>query len=237
MKTENVVIDDSVRAETPEFVPGEYVLLTISDTGAGISQEVCENIFEPFFTTKEVGKGTGLGLSTVYGIVKQNEGFIYVASEPGKGTTFKIYLPRIVAETAQVASEEAAGNPPAGTETILLVEDDEAVLNLSRIILENLGYTVLAAPTPVQAIHLAEDHPGDIHLLITDVVMPEMNGRELAEKLNAIRPNLKCLYMSGYTSDVIAHRGILDEGLNFIQKPFLSYDLAARVRQVLGRLE
>ncbi|MFZ0927767.1 MAG: ATP-binding protein [Syntrophobacteraceae bacterium] len=236
MTTGNVVIDDSNRAETPEFIPGEYVQLTISDTGAGMSQEVRENIFEPFFTTKEVGKGTGLGLSTVYGIVKQNEGFIYVASEPGKGTTFKIYLPRIVAETAQVASEETAGKLPAGTETILLVEDDEAVLNLSKIILENLGYTVLAAQAPVQAIHLAEDHPGDIHLLITDVVMPEMNGRELAEKLNAIRPNLKCLYMSGYTSDVIAHRGILDEGLNFIQKPFLSYDLAARVRQVLGRL-
>jgi len=142
-----------------------------------------------------------------------------------------------VAETAQVPSEEATGKRPTGTETILLVEDDEAVLNLSKIILENLGYTVLAAPTPVQAIHLAEDHPGDIHLLITDVVMPEMNGRELAEKLSAIRPNLKCLYMSGYTADVIAHRGILDEGVNFIQKPFLSYDFAARVRQVLGQLE
>jgi nitrogen-specific signal transduction histidine kinase len=237
MITGNVAIDDSNRAETPEFIPGEYVLLTISDTGAGMSQEVRDNIFEPFFTTKEVGKGTGLGLSTVYGIVKQNEGFIYVTSEPGKGTTFKIYLPRIVAETAQVPSEEATGKRPTGTETILLVEDDEAVLNLSKIILENLGYTVLAAPTPVQAIHLAEDHPGDIHLLITDVVMPEMNGRELAEKLSAIRPNLKCLYMSGYTADVIAHRGILDEGVNFIQKPFLSYDFAARVRQVLGQLE
>jgi CheY-like chemotaxis protein len=202
-----------------------------------MSREVRENIFEPFFTTKEVGKGTGLGLSTVYGIVKQNEGFIYVASEPGKGTTFKIYLPRFVAETAQVASEEAADKPPTGTETILLVEDDEAILNLGKIILENLGYTVLATPTPVQAIHLAEDHPGDIHLLITDVVMPEMNGRELAEKLSAIRPNLKCLYMSGYTADVIANRGILDEGLNFIQKPFLSDDFAVKVRQVLDRLE
>jgi PAS domain S-box-containing protein len=237
MRTDNVVIDDSNRAETPEFIFGEYVLLTISDTGAGMSREVRENIFEPFFTTKEVGKGTGLGLSTVYGIVKQNEGFIYVASEPGKGTTFKIYLPRFVAETAQVASEEAADKPPTGTETILLVEDDEAILNLGKIILENLGYTVLATPTPVQAIHLAEDHPGDIHLLITDVVMPEMNGRELAEKLSAIRPNLKCLYMSGYTADVIANRGILDEGLNFIQKPFLSDDFAVKVRQVLDRLE
>ena len=237
MRTENVVIDDSNRAETPEFIPGEYVLLTVSDTGAGMSKEVRENIFEPFFTTKELGKGTGLGLSTVYGIVKQNDGFIYVASEPGKGTTFKIYLPRFEAETAQVPSEKAAGKPPTGTETILLVEDDEAILNLSKMILEKLGYTVLAAQTPVHAIHLVEEHPGDIHLLITDVVMPEMNGRELAEQLGAIRPNLKCLYMSGYTADVIAHRGILDEGVNFIQKPFGSDDLAARVRQVLDHLE
>jgi len=237
MRTENVVIDDSDVAETPEFIPGEYVLLTVSDNGIGMSKEVRENIFEPFFTTKEVGKGTGLGLSTVYGIVKQNEGFIYVVSEPGKGTTFKIYLPRFEAKTAQFPSEEATDKPPTGTETILLVEDDEAILNLSKMILENLGYTVLAAQTPADAIRLAEEHPGDLHLLITDVVMPGMHGRELAEQLGAIRPNLKCLYMSGYTADVIAHRGILDEGLNFIQKPFLSYDFAARVRQVLGHLE
>ncbi len=237
MRTENVVIDDSKRAKTPEFIPGQYVLLTVGDTGTGMSREVCEKIFEPFFTTKEVGKGTGLGLSTVYGIVKQNDGFIYAASEPGKGTTFKVYLPRSEAETAHVPPEEAAGKRPAGTETILLVEDDKAILNLSKMILENLGYTVLAARTPGHAIRLAEEHPGDIHLLITDVVMPEMNGRELAEKLSAIRPDLKCLYMSGYTADVIAHRGILDEGLNFIQKPFRSDDLAVRVRQVLDHLE
>jgi CheY-like chemotaxis protein len=237
MRTENVVIDDSNRAENPEFIPGQYVLLTVSDTGAGMTQEVRENIFEPFFTTKEVGKGTGLGLSTVYGIVKQNDGFIYVASEPGKGTTFKIYLPRFEAETAQVPSEEAAGMRPAGTETILLVEDDESILDLGNMILENLGYTVLAARTPSDAINLAEEHPGDVHLLITDVVLPEMNGRELAEKLSTIRPDLKCLYMSGYTADVIAHRSILDEGVNFIQKPFRSDDLAAKVRQVLDHLE
>ncbi len=237
IRAENVVIDGSNSAETPEFIPGDYVLLTVSDTGAGMSKEVCENIFEPFFTTKEVGKGTGLGLSTVYGIVKQNDGFIHVASEPGKGTTFKIYLPRIEAETALVPSEEEAGECPTGTETILLVEDDEAILDLGKMILDNLGYTVLAARTPVDAINLVEEHPEDIHLLITDVVMPEMHGRELAEKLSAIRPDLKCLYMSGYTSDVIAHRGILDEGLNFIQKPFGRDDLAARVRQVLDHSE
>ncbi len=239
IRTENVTISlyDSVRAETPEFIPGHYVLLTVSDSGVGMSQEVRENIFEPFFTTKEVGKGTGLGLSTVYGIVKQNEGFIYVASEPGKGTTFKIYLPQFEAETnAHVPNDEAGGELPTGTETILLVEDDEAILNLSKMILENQGYTVLAAQSPADAIRLAEERPGDLHLLITDVVMPEMHGRDLAEQLGAIRPNLKCLYMSGYTADVIAHRGIVDEGVNFIQKPFLSYDFAARVRQVLGHL-
>ena len=236
IRTENFVIDDSYGADS-DFIPGEYILLTMSDTGAGMSKEVCENIFEPFFTTKELGKGTGLGLSTVYGIVKQNDGFIYVASEPGKGTTFKIYLPRFEAETAQDPPEKVAGKPPTGTETILVVEDDEAILKLSKMILEELGYTVLAAHTPVEAIRLVEEHPGNLHLLISDVVMPEMNGRELAEQLGAIRPNLKCLYMSGYTADVIAHRGILDEGLNFIQKPFRSDDLAARVRQVLDHLE
>ena len=226
-----------MRAETPEFIPGEYVLLTISDTGAGMSPEIRENIFEPFFTTKDVGKGTGVGSSTVYGIVKQNDGFIYVASEPAKGTTFNSLLPRFEVETAQDPSEQVAGKRPTGTETILLVEDDEAILDLSKISLEDLGYTVIAAQTPVYAMRLVEERAGDLHLLITDVVMPEMNGRALAEKLGAIRPNLKCLYMSGYTADVIAHRGILDEGVNFIQKPFGSDDLAAKVRQVLDRLD
>ena len=237
MRTENVVIDDSYKVETPEFIPGDYALLTVSDTGAGMSQEVRENIFEPFFTTKEVGKGTGLGLSTVYGIIKQNDGFIYVASEPGKGTTFSIYLPRFEAKTAQVHSEEITGKPPTGRETILLVEDDEAILNLGKTILENLDYTVLAARTPGHAIHLVEKHPGDLHLLITDVVMPEMNGRELAKQLGACRPNMKCIYMSGYTADVIAHRGILDEGVNFIQKPFGCDDFGSRVRRVLDHSE
>ena len=237
MRSENVVIDDSNRAEIPESVPGEYVLLAMSDTGAGMSQEVREKIFEPFFTTKELGKGTGLGLSTVYGIVKQNDGFISVVSEPGKGTTFKIYLPRCEVRAAEVPAEHAAVKRPTGTETILLVEDDEAVLALSKAMLEKLGYTVLAAHTHVHAMHLVKEHPGDIHLLITDVVMPEMNGRELAEQLRVIRPNLKCLYMSGYTADAIAHRGLLDEGLNFIQKPFDIDRLATKVKQVLNHLE
>ncbi|MGO9534015.1 MAG: response regulator [Syntrophobacteraceae bacterium] len=236
MRTENVVIDDSNKIEAHEFMPGEYVLLGVSDSGEGMSKEVSEKIFEPFFTTKELGKGTGLGLSTVYGIVKQNDGFIYVASEPEKGATFNIYLPRFESESALVPSEEETNKRPTGTETILLVEDDEAILKLTKSILEKLGYTVLAARTPVHAIHFVEEHRGDLHLLITDVVMPEMNGRELAKQLGAIRPNLKCVYMSGYTADVIAHRGIVDEGVNFIQKPFGCDDFAARVRQVLDHL-
>ncbi|MGA2400418.1 MAG: PAS domain S-box protein [Syntrophobacteraceae bacterium] len=237
MRTDNVVIDDSNGGETPEFVPGDYVLLSVSDTGAGMSKEVLEKIFEPFFTTKELGKGTGLGLSTVYGIVKQNDGFIYIASQPGKGTTFKVYLPRVEAETAQVPAQGVAPKRSRGTETILVVEDDEAILNLAKLILENLGYTVLAARTPIHAIQLVEEHPGDFHLLITDVVMPGMNGRQLVERLRTIRPALKCLYMSGYTADVIAHRGVLDKGVNFIQKPFGCDDLAASVRQVLDHSE
>ena len=237
LKTENVAIDDSDRADDPEFVLGEYILLTVSDSGAGMNREIREKIIEPFFTTKEPGKGTGLGLSTVYGIVKQNDGFIYVTSEPGKGTMFKIYMPRFNGECTQISSGEPAGERPTGTETILLVEDDEAILNLSKMILENLGYTVLAADTPLNAIHLVEEHPGDLHLLITDVVMPKMNGRELAKQLGAILPNLKCIYMSGYTADVIAHRGLLDEGVNFIQKPFVSDDLSTKVRQVLDHSE
>ncbi len=237
LRTENVVIDDSRSAEAPELIAGQYVLLTVNDTGAGMSPEVREKIFEPFFTTKELGKGTGLGLSTVYGVVKQNEGFIYVASEQGKGTTFKIYLPRFESETEEVLPEGITARRQTGTETILLVEDDEAILDLGKMILEELGYKVLAAHTPVYALHLVEEHPGEIHLLITDVVMPEMNGRELAELLKAVRPDLKCLFMSGYTADAIAHRGILEEGLNFIQKPFGSDDLAERVRQVLDHLE
>ncbi|MGO8944323.1 MAG: response regulator, partial [Syntrophobacteraceae bacterium] len=171
------------------------------------------------------------------GIVKQNDGFIYVESKLGKGTTFKIYLQRFEPEAAQFPSEHAAVKRPTGTETILLVEDDEAVLDLSKMMLEKLGYTVLAAHTHVHAMHLVKEHQGDIHLLITDVVMPEVNGRELAERLRAIRPNLKCLYMSGYTADAIAHRGILDEGVRFIQKPFGSDELATKVRQVLDHLE
>ena len=237
IRTENVSVHDSIISEKPEFIPGDYVLLTVSDTGEGMSRENCRKVFEPFFTTKEVGKGTGLGLSTVYGIVKQNAGFIYVVSEPGEGTTFTIYLPRLKAEIALPPSRDVTTKLLAGSETILLVEDDKAILDLSRMILEGLGYKVFAAETPLHAIELFEVHMADIHLLITDVVMPRMHGRELAKRLNAIRPNLKCLYMSGYTADVIAHQGFLDAGVNFIQKPFQSETFAEKIRQVLDDRE
>ncbi len=234
MSTDNVSIDDAIRADKPEFVPGDYVLLTVSDSGSGMSEEVREKIFEPFFTTKEVGKGTGLGLSTIYGIVKQNDGFIYAESQPGKGATFKIYLPRFEPESLQPQSGRPAAEHPMGTETIVLVEDNEAMLNISSIMLQKLGYKVLAAQTPLNALRLVEEYPWPVNLLITDVVMPEMNGRELLGKIRAFRPGLKCLYMSGYTTDVISHHGILEEGINFIQKPFAISDFALRVRQVLN---
>jgi CheY-like chemotaxis protein len=210
------------------------VLLAISDDGCGMDKETLEKLFEPFFTTKELGKGTGLGLSTVYGIIKQNNGFINVYSEPGQGTVFNIYLPRH-SDKAKPALEEVPAEPSdRGHETILLVEDEPSILNMTTKMLERLGYTVLASSTPDQAIRLAEAHPGDIHLLMTDVVMPGMNGRVLAKNILTFHPNLKHLFMSGYTANVIAHHGVLDPGVNFIQKPFSRQDLAAKVREALG---
>jgi two-component system, cell cycle sensor histidine kinase and response regulator CckA len=215
-----------------DVVPGDYVLLAVSDTGMGMSREVVEKIFEPFFTTKEVGRGTGLGLSTVYGIVNQNHGFIHVYSEPGQGTTFKIYLPRCEEEIPP-QERSKGGEAPKGQETVLLVEDEEPLLEIARSILEKQGYKVLQAATPVDALSIAAKHPAEIHLVIADVILPQMNGRELVERLQATRPGIQCLYMSGYTANVIAHRGILDRGLNFIEKPFSSESLSEKVREVL----
>ena len=190
-------------------------------------------IFEPFFTTKEQGKGTGLGLATVYGIVKQNNGFINVYSEPGQGTTFRIYLPRHGAEEKMPQENEQVEPERGGSETILLVEDEQTILNMATIMLERLGYTVLTASTTKEAVDLAGSQEGRIHLLLTDVVMPDMNGRDLSMRLKELHPDLKVLFMSGYTADVIAHRGVLDEGINFIQKPFSNKDLAVKVREAL----
>jgi CheY-like chemotaxis protein len=210
------------------------VRLAVSDNGCGMEKETLENIFDPFFTTKGVGAGTGLGLATVYGIVKQNNGFINVYSEPGQGTTFTIYLPRHLGEPEQARTEGAAEPALTGHENILLVEDESGILKGVKKILETLGYQVLTASTPGEAIRIAGEHDKEIHLLITDVVMPEMNGRDLAERLLSLYPHLKRLFMSGYTADVIAHHGVLDKGVYFIQKPFSRNDLAAKVRDVLG---
>ncbi|MBU8870973.1 MAG: PAS domain S-box protein [Gemmatimonadales bacterium] len=235
IETNTAVFDAAYCAEHPGFVPGEFVLLAVSDDGSGMDKDTKNHIFEPFFTTK--GSGTGLGLATTYGIVKQNEGFINVYSEPGEGSTFKIYLPGRI---GQAASEWTAdktdiqnGPVPEGQETILLVEDEEGILELTTRLLERQGYTVLAASSPEEAISRAEQHEGDIQLLMTDVVMPGMNGRDLAERLVSICPDLKCLFMSGYTADVITHRGILETGVHFLHKPFSILDLATRVRSVL----
>ena len=229
----NSIVDESYCALNLGLVPGEYVRLTVSDNGCGMDKKTRAHIFEPFFTTKAVGEGTGLGLSTVYGAVKQNNGFINVYSEPGLGTTFSIYLPRHVGKSAAARPEAAGELAQRGQEVILLVEDEPSILKVTTMLLTRQGYAVIAANTPGEAIELAGEYQDEISLLMTDVVMPEMNGRDLSKKLLSRNPNLKCLYMSGYTADVIAHHGVLDEGVYFIQKPFTMTDLAAKVRVVL----
>jgi len=233
IETGMVSFDEAYCNDHAGFIPGDFVLLGVSDNGSGMDKKTLSNLFEPFFTTKEMGKGTGLGLATVYGIVKQNKGFINVYSEPGQGSTFKIYLPRHTAidPTAPVIHTEQ--QDPGGNETILLVEDEPAILNMVRMMLERKGYSVLSAATPAEAIALAKIHADKIHLLMTDVVMPEMNGRDLARHLIAVYPDVKLLFMSGYTANVIAHQGVLDEGVSFIQKPFSRADLLVKLRSVL----
>ncbi len=235
IETSNVSLDEDYARFHAPLRPGNYVMLAISDTGAGMDSETQSHIFEPFFTTKGP-KGTGLGLSTVYGIVKQSGGYIWVYSEAGRGTTFKIYLPR-VAETvespAQVAvpAESAAAEP--GTETILLVEDEANLRYLARQFLEKQGYRVIEAADGAVAMQIAVAHEAVIHLLLTDVIMPGMNGRELAQRISEIRPNVKVLYMSGYTENVIGRNGTLDAGVRLLQKPFTLRDLKSKVREVL----
>jgi len=233
IETGNMTFDEAYCADHAGFVPGEYVLLAVSDNGCGMDKEIFGKLFEPFFTTKEPGKGTGLGLATVYGIVKQSNGFVNVYSEPDQGTTFKIYLPRHIGKADQGRTEILPESVSMGQETVMVVEDEPAILNLSKRILQKQGYQVLVAGTPDEAIRLAEERIGEIHLLMTDIIMPEMNGRELAKRILSLRPNLKRLFMSGYTADVIAHHGVLDEGVYFIQKPFSRKDLAAKVREAL----
>jgi signal transduction histidine kinase/CheY-like chemotaxis protein len=233
IETSTTTFDEAFCAKHPGSVPGDFVLLTVSDNGCGMDRAILDRLFEPYFTTKEMGKGTGLGLATVYGIVKQNNGFIEVDSTPGQGSTFRTYLPRHLEEAEPMPPKRPAAPTRHSWETLLVVEDEPGILKMSKMIFEGQGYTVLTAATPAEALRLAKKHRGSIHLLLTDVVMPEMNGRDLAKILMSQNPTLKCLFMSGYTADVIAHRGVLDEGIHFIQKPMPIKELVAKVREVL----
>ncbi len=233
IETSNRHFDPEYCREHPEFVPGDYLQLAVSDDGCGMDTRTRERIFEPFFTTKEEGQGTGLGLATVYGIVRQNDGYIHVYSEQDQGTTFRIYLPRHQDPSGETREDPHPATLETGSETILLVEDESAILRLATGMLESLGYQVLAAASPSEALERVENHSNSVDLLVTDVVMPEMNGRELARRLTEQYPQIRSLYTSGYTANVIAHHGVLDEGVHFLQKPFSREQLAGQVRKIL----
>ena len=235
IETANVDLDGAYARNHVAVTPGRFVMISVSDTGVGMTPEVRDRVFEPFFTTKEKGKGTGLGLSTVYGIVKQSDGNIWVYSEPGKGTTFKIYLPRVDEPLEELGERVEVKEIPRGTETILVVEDEEDVRKLAVRILERQGYKVLEASQGLDGFLIAEKYEDLIHLLVTDVVMPKISGRELADRIAEIRPEIKVLYMSGYTDNAIVHHGVLGEGMKFIQKPFTVDGLARKVREVLDK--
>jgi two-component system cell cycle sensor histidine kinase/response regulator CckA len=233
IETANARLDEDYARGRSIIKEGPYVMLAISDNGMGMDAATQARIFEPFFTTKVRGKGTGLGLSTVYGIIKQSNGFIWVYSEPGKGTTFKIYFPRAADGSARVIAQVKSGSKSRGSETVLVVEDEAPVRALAGRILRNNGYTVLEAAESVEALRIAREYGRDIHLVLTDVVMPGMSGRELACKLEALKPGIKALYISGYTDEAIVHHGILDSNVAFLQKPFTTDGLAHKVREVI----
>jgi len=235
IETENARFADAVPEPLAPMPPGDWVRLRVTDTGFGMDERTRARIFEPFYTTKEPGKGTGLGLSTAYGIVKQSGGFIFVESEPGKGTTFTIYLPQVADPGAPVARPPEPARAPAGAETILLAEDEAPVRTLAQRCLEEMGYRVLAASRADEAQRMAEHHAGPIHLLLTDVVMPGGSGPELAERLAARHPEMRVLYMSGYTDDAIVHRGVIAPGIELLEKPFTPATLTRRVRDVLDQ--
>ncbi len=234
LETGSAAVDAVYCAGHPEAIPGAYVFLTVSDDGCGMDKETLAQVFEPFFTTKGVGEGTGLGLATVYGIVKQNNGFIYAYSELGKGTMFKIYLPQIASEIIAATVSSKTEVPCGRGETILLAEDEKSLRVTCGLILKALGYEVLVAESPAEALKLIGQYPGEIHVLLTDVVMPGMDGRQLAQHISVLKPGVKVVFMSGYTADVIVERGVLDEGVQFLSKPFTRDDLAHKLREVLG---
>jgi PAS domain S-box-containing protein len=235
--TANVDLDEAFAASHVPMPPGPYLRLAVSDTGVGMNAAIRARVFEPFFTTKEAGRGTGLGLATVYGIVKQSQGYIWVSSEPNKGSTFDVYLPRVGGAVESVLAEELPAQSLQGSEVVLVVEDQEDVLRLTRRVLEDQGYRVLSAHAGVEALRLSEYHSGPIHLLVTDVVMPGMNGREVALLLQPAHREMKVLYMSGYPDASVVRQGLLEPGLDFLQKPFSPQALARRVREVLDRRE
>jgi two-component system, cell cycle sensor histidine kinase and response regulator CckA len=237
IETQNIELDDSYAQLHSVVKPGAYVMLAVSDTGCGMDPATQARIFEPFFTTKEPGKGTGLGLATVYGVVKQSDGYIWVYSEPGQGTTFKIYLP-LAADVVETPKTQAAAPAPVrGSETILLVEDEESVRSLVADFLKTTGHTVLEATEGEEAIRLVAAHSDQIDLLISDVVMPKMSGRELWNNLRKRMPTLKVLFISGYTDDSIVRHGVIDGDVAFLQKPFTMRALAAKIREVLDASE
>jgi two-component system cell cycle sensor histidine kinase/response regulator CckA len=233
IETANVHLDENYARTHMGVTPGDFVMIAVSDNGTGMDAETRRRIFEPFFTTKEKGKGTGLGLATVYGIVKQTGGDIWVYSEPQRGTTFKLYFPRVREEAADAAAAEPAQASDAH-ETILVVEDEKAVRDLTMRMLQRLGYKLLAASSGAEAIEISRAHTGPIHLLLTDVVMPNMSGRQLADALEPSRPDMKVLYLSGYTENTVIHHGVLDANVEFLPKPFSREILAKKLREILG---
>jgi len=238
IETANVDLDEFyVSTHGDELKPGPYVMLAMSDTGMGMDKETQSQIFEPFFTTKDTGEGTGLGLSAVYGIIKQSGGDIRVYSEPEKGTIFKIYLPRMEQDVEPVQAGDAMAGQLGGSETVLLVEDNDLVRKVSRRVLEQYGYRVLEAEDGDKALMVSEQHQGLIDLMVTDVVMPGMSGKELAERLKVLRPEMKVLYMSGYTDNAVVRRGVTGPDVAFLEKPFTPDVLAGKVRQVLDEKE
>ena len=233
VETANADLDENYFREHGIKERGHYVMLAVSDTGSGMDKETMEHIFEPFFTTKEVGKGTGLGLSTVYGIVKQNNGFIWVYSEPGEGTTFKVYLPKMKENVEAEKKKETSVNAPVGSETVLIVEDDYGLLKLAQKVLQSCGYRILSAENGEEALKVGKEHEGQIDLMITDVVMPKMGGKKAVDRLQPLYPQMKVIYMSGYTDNAIVRHGVLAPGLNFLEKPFTPEGLARKVREAL----
>ncbi len=235
IETENVHLDEHYARTHMGVSPGDFVLIAVSDTGHGMDAETRRRIFEPFFTTKEKGKGTGLGLATVYGMIKQTGGDIWVYSEPGRGTTFKLYFPRVAEPTSDSADGDASLAKRAGGETVLVVEDEKAVRDLTVHMLQQLGYVILTASSGTEALEIGQAHEGTINLLLTDVVMPGMSGRKLADQLLEQRPGTKVLFLSGYTENTVVHHGVLDAGVNFLPKPFSRENLARKLREVLAK--